>query len=780
MAAALLALAPTRAVAADETRLRVQLKIVDGRFAADAESEGTRLEASDSFKAEYRLTEDAVKARLIADLNRVLATTDKAATLDGASCAPASSRDEEVCTIKKASWKEASATFGQWIAVRDPEYGGEQSLYLSEIVLVGRLLGKLDGDPKFRRLLEPTALLWADPGGSDADLDAGRLNFIVRRPITDQQIKACDKDQSDCVVTIRKNAAAFEGRVTRRAMARSLRPLRRDVWNLARIHRQIGDLLGLADFTSTISRHPGFNEAGLEPLHAVPISEKGGAEGSNDPPSLDTTSQVVVDGPAPVSALQFAFQLPKPGEKPVEAAVEEAAILKVLYLMLPNQAFRAVQDDPARITGGDRQFAPGASTRYRILNLSTAPGTVTYADEMTPRLAAITPLGFGADFLRDNQPPTSAPGPWVRVRIKPRTDDKAKEGEKPKDGEKVDLVPIPTQPRHRLGVGVDAQPHKPTAAFIEYHQAKLLGDDTIDLRVGTRGKAIISGAYEKDFVGFPGLKRRLSLSVQGASDYTPDIPNGAARADERRSGASVGARLEMFRDRNDQALQLSAAFSYEDVSLDAGAGVPPPPATRTSRVTLGADYAWIGREALNRPNITLEPSITRAWGEGSTPSYWKGALRGVAHNSFETFFEYDGRVTLDWASDRTPVTELPRLGGGDSLRGLRSDAASGTFVWSVQNEVWIPLRFTERFGRGVDGILRNSLKLAAFVDIGGADDNQQDLPSFNAGLGLGLRFKPNDAVAFRLDWARLATRAPRGMSDQSIYFSIIVIPYQKM
>ncbi|MBO9545763.1 ShlB/FhaC/HecB family hemolysin secretion/activation protein [Caulobacter sp.] len=764
MTAAWLALTPAHAMAADETRLRVQLKIVDGRFAADAESKETRLEASETFGAEYRQTQDQVEKRLIADLNRVLATTDKAATLDGASCAPASPRDEAVCTIKDASWGEASEKFSQWIAVRDPEYGGEGSLYLSEMVLVGRLLGKLGNNDNFQRLLEPTALLWEDPGGPDADLDAGRLNFIVRRPIASQQIQACDKDQGDCVVGLGKNAAAFDGRVSQRAMARSLRPLRGSVWNLARIHRQLGDLLHLAGFPSTTSRTPARDEAALQPLHAGEV-----------PPSLDPTSTVVVDGPSPVAALQFAFPLPKSGEKPVDAAAEEASILKALYLMLPDQAFRAVQRDPTLIISSGDQAEGPASKRYRTFDLPTAPGAVIYADQMAPRLKPITALGFEAGFVDDSMELGGA-RLWTRVQIEPRTDDKAKDGEKPKDGQEVKLVPITIEPRHKLSVGVDAQPHKPTAAFIEYHQAKLLGDDTIDLRVGSRGKAIISGAYEKDFVGFPGFRKRLSLSVQGASDYTPDVPNGTARADERRTGASVGAQLEMFRDWNDQALRLNAAFSYEDVTLDTGAGAAPPPATRTSRVTLGADYVWIGREALNRPNITLEPSITRAWGEGSTPSYWQGALRGVAHDSFETFFEYDGRLALDWASDRTPVTELPRLGGGDSLRGLRSDAAAGTFVWSVQNEIWVPLRFTERFGRGVDGILRNSLKLAAFIDIGGADNNRQDLPSFNAGLGLGLRLKPSDAVAFRLDWAHLATRAPRGMSDQSIYFSITVIP----
>lgn len=754
--------------------------MVDGRFAVDATSPRTELKPSRGFENAYRLPPDQVEARLLETLDRLLAQTDKAAVFGGATCAPASAAEKTVCDAPDLSWAEASTLFAGWITERYPEYDAPD-FYLADL-LKGQLLGRVSQDPKLQSLLTTTALQRIDAQPQE---DTGLLDFVVRPPISAAGIKACETSGDDCPILLRNNAEAFEGQVSRPAMARALKPLRGEVWDLDRIRRQLGDLLGLVGFRVT-SKTP------ADEVDEVVLQGKDATTGQDMQPPPDASARVVIDGPARVSVIQFGFPRDEraPDDKTTaDVAAERAAAMKVLYLLLPDDAFRAVRAHPDWLETIDGAFASGAAARFHILRLTEHPpwnqgAGAPYSHRMRTRLAAITPLGFAANLASDAEPP--ADGAWARVQLDRADDASAPKAESDgkSDGEGKPAAatkngaPVPIAPRHTLLIGGGDEAHRPAEAFIEYSQARLLGDDAITVRAGTRGKTIISGLYEKDFVNFAGIGRRLTLSVQGASDYTPEIPDGATRKDERRVGGSVAASLQLFRDLDDQSLRLNATLGYEDVSTDAGTGAPAQPATRISHATLGAAYAWIGGDTLNRPNLAVEPSLTAAWGDGATPSYWKGALRGVLHDKFETFFEYDARVALDRASDRTPVTERPRLGGAESLRGLRSDAASGTFVWSVQNELWIPLRFADRLAPGVDAMLRDKLKLAAFVDMGGASRNQQELPKLNVGVGLGLRFTPNDAMSLRLDWARLATRSPHGMSDQSVYFSIIVIPYR--
>jgi hypothetical protein len=747
------------AAAEEEAHLDVQLKVVDGRFAVDAAR--TSLRFSEPVATDYRLPKEAVRARLVATLDRLLAKTDKILALDGAQCSPADPDNQDVCNIPDASWDQAVSRFETWVLKHKPDYF-TPSTYLPDI-LTSEFLGGATGAPKLQPLLGPTALLLADdqPGA-----DLGRLDFVVRPPIQDRQIKACEKPDGDCVIVLQTNAGAFEGQVSRGAMARSLEPLRGEVWDLDRIHRQLGDVLALAGFPTTA---PG----SASELGAVTLA---GAE---------TGVKVMVDGPAAVSTIQFAF---KPGGDP---AAERDQMLKVLYLLLAEADFRKLKAHPDWLPPSDGQFASGDPARFYILRFPDGPAqgalSTPYSNAMRRRLTAITPLGFQAGIFIDGAPPDAGAGvTWVRFQIMPSSDtEQGSNGDKPAAAPSATPAasqpaaskptPVPGAPRHSLKVGGGAQPHRPAEAFVEYAQSQLVGDDAVTLHAGVRGKPIIRVRYDKDFLGFAGLVRRLTVSLQGASDYTPGVPDGAVRADERRSGGGVTATLELFRDLGGQALRLSGAFGYEDVSLDAPAGAPADTEEHISHMTLGASYAFAS-DALNVPAVSLEPSLTAAWGGGSTPTNWKGSLSGVVHDAFESFFEFDARLAVDWASGRTPLTELPRLGGEESLRGLRPDAAAAKFAWSAQNEIWIPLRFTDRFGPAVDTPLRNGLKLAAFVDVGGVSDNLQGLPSFNAGVGLGLRYKLQQNAALRLDWAHRLTRAPRGMADQAVYFSIVLLP----
>src|SRR5262249_16141862 len=115
-----------------------------------------------------------------------------------------------------------------------------------------------------------------------------------------------------------------------------------------------------------------------------------------------------------------------------------------------------------------------------------------------------------------------------------------------------------------------------------------------------------------------------------------------------------------------------------------------------------------------------------------------------------------GRVAADarfhggTASVETPVFELLSLGGENSARGFRGDDGLGRRLWSLQNEVWVPI-FPAGASTAVS-FLNCNLYLAPFCDVGrlgSASTASREGIAQGLGAGLHLRFQ---GVALAFDW----------------------------
>jgi hemolysin activation/secretion protein len=128
------------------------------------------------------------------------------------------------------------------------------------------------------------------------------------------------------------------------------------------------------------------------------------------------------------------------------------------------------------------------------------------------------------------------------------------------------------------------------------------------------------------------------------------------------------------------------------------------------------------------------------------------------HRSFD-HWESDLSGRFENVLGTPPLFELPSLGGADTVRGFRPDDAIGRRLWSLQSEIWKAIPPLQ------------PLKLAAFVDLGGAYQTTGSYPGLRAGPGTGLRLDLRLAV-LKLDWAYGFGDAATGGSRGKFYFSV--------
>ena len=458
--------------------------------------------------------------------------------------------------------------------------------------------------------------------------------------------------------------------------------------------------------------------------------------------------------------------------------------MKLLYLLLPDEDYRRVRANNDLLLKTKGQVDTGNPVEFEILDLRMTPASsLIIANDhvnhrvLRERLGSIQQIGYQAIISRDRDTGASQTT-WARLVVLPlpetTTPPPTPSGAMGPNAISPDrIAAAPAERNHlRLAVGVDTT--ETTTVLVEYSRDDIAGDDNLSVRAGWRGEMIIGGTYQKDFAAFGFLGRRLTISVSGDSDFHPDRLIDNERHDERRNGGSASALLELFRDRQDHWLQFQTSLSRQDVKLKQNPTVPDK--DTISRATLGLSYAWLRPYVIGTPLLSIDPSFSVARSDTNNSDFFETSVRAAFHAKFANFFEFDSRLGFDWASADTPEIELPRFGGEESVRGFRLEAASARLAWSLQNEVWFPLRFTDLLGSTMDGLLRRSLKLAAFIDIGGVEDSQQPVSAFEAGAGLGLRFTLQDQATLRIDWAHPLTDFASDLGGHTFYFSILLQP----
>jgi hypothetical protein len=336
----------------------------------------------------------------------------------------------------------------------------------------------------------------------------------------------------------------------------------------------------------------------------------------------------------------------------------------------------------------------------------------------------------------------------------------------------------PKDRKNFLGGGIIYRTGQGTRLFGVYQRSRLgllsaLGlaspNESLSVKAGDQQSPLGDLSYSADFVLFNFIRRhRLSLQFTGSSDFEARRILAGLSTDERRTGGLGRAELEMFRDRGGSALHLYLEGRHDTVTLLRGEQT----IGKQNLTTLdfGGLYTYGSTTAFHPRRLRLEPRLRTGLGLARGESRFNAfLLTGNYHQLLSRYFEADLGGQLEFASRRTPLFEQPSFGGSDVVRGFRRDDAIGRRLWSLQNELWLPVPGTTGSETGIGKFLRRQVRLAAFVDVGGVYDTTGAPAGVRAGPGLGLRalFNP---VIIKLDWAYGIGDTATGRGHGRIHF----------
>lgn len=338
-----------------------------------------------------------------------------------------------------------------------------------------------------------------------------------------------------------------------------------------------------------------------------------------------------------------------------------------------------------------------------------------------------------------------------------------------------------------LGGGFEYLPGQGVRFFGLVQRSRLISPladgSVIDLSLKAGGQqgagALGAGNFFADYIFFNQLHRRLSVQFSVASDVQAkralaDSPAEDLLTDERRSTGQLRVEFEPFRDLGGRLLRFHLEARHVTVELN--------PETQSAALTVskqnlntlewGALYLSETSEVELPRRLRLEPLMKFGLGAAAKePQFRKFSLRGNFHQMLPRRWELDVSGVVAQASENTPLVELPSFGGEDVVRGFRRDDALGRRLWSLQNELWLPLPLNKETQNSVKRLLREKVKLAPFVDVGGVYETHTSTPGTRAGVGAGLRIIYNPIV-FKVDYAYGFGTAGTGGSRGKFYFTI--------
>jgi hypothetical protein len=473
------------------------------------------------------------------------------------------------------------------------------------------------------------------------------------------------------------------------------------------------------------------------------------------------------------------------------AEAHSIEIDKILYNLLPSAALDRIPypGDAER----DSVFVFNSVFRQVSLHLGAGDTTVRLPLLNTRQLQLeqmmLAPLGYGVtlgDPIHAGEGPTTVDLKIVRLADDPpdsTTGNAAPDvvGADPDNPEEIDpnrmrierqadfIASVDTAStrqsalsghRNYLGAGAVYRPGPGLRVFGLYRRDQLFGGQ-LQLQLGydgvTEGTAIgdaLTGkiAFFTDYIFFEALRRRrLSLRIAGGSDVELHRLIDGIETNERRSSGEIRTEFEHFRDLNGCLLRTAVAAEYTDLRSQRARNTAKA-IVRT--LDLGLTFIAEGEsDDFYRQRIRVEAQL-RA-GLASTPESSGFRLLDMSaawHRDLPALFAVAVDLRFRTSSAGTPLFERPSLGGARSLRGFRLDAVIARTAWSVQPEIWGCIPGTAHASGGFAGFLRGHIRLAAFVDVGGASDAPGFRYSMRYGPGAGLRciYFP---VVLKLDWA---------------------------
>lgn len=294
---------------------------------------------------------------------------------------------------------------------------------------------------------------------------------------------------------------------------------------------------------------------------------------------------------------------------------------------------------------------------------------------------------------------------------------------------------------------------------------------TVSLQAGGNEKFIVKGNLFWDYLFFGTLKHRVSLQLSGNSDYQARRIFASQETSERRTGGMARVEFEWFRDLNGQLLRLFLEGQRSNVELSRNDKVIGN--YHLTTLDIGGLYLLQANYEANYPRwFRVEPRLRFGLGAAADePRFTAFSLTANFHQKLPHLLEFDftGRTAL--MTRATPFFEQAAFGGEEAVRGFRRDEAIGRQMWSIQPELWFPVPGTTTSRGDLPRLLRQSVRLAGFADVGGVYQTTGSQPGIRTGPGLGLRFIFGQAV-MKLDWAYGLSRLPHTTGHGRVYFNV--------
>ncbi len=327
-----------------------------------------------------------------------------------------------------------------------------------------------------------------------------------------------------------------------------------------------------------------------------------------------------------------------------------------------------------------------------------------------------------------------------------------------------------------LGGGLDYQPGQGVRFYGlgQLSRFPFLPDSLNNLSAKGGGQGADGGLgtinYFADYLFFNNLHRRLSVQLTVASDLDADRILADVTTDERRRNVLARVELEPFRDWNGNLFRLFAEGRRATVALKPQ--LQPELKQNLTTLELGALYLFESSEVEHPRRIRLEPKLRMGLGLAvGEPRYNKVLTTGNFHQTLPGRFEMDFTGRFESASRQTPLFELPSFGGTEVVRGFRRDDALGRKLWSLQSELWVPLPIGDERSKGLESMLRENVKLAPFVDVGGLYEPVNTTAGTRSATGLGLRMIYNPII-FKIDYAYGFGAAASSGSRGKLHFGV--------
>ena len=465
---------------------------------------------------------------------------------------------------------------------------------------------------------------------------------------------------------------------------------------------------------------------------------------------------------------------------------------KLLYSLLTDKAFRHYVKQRANIGGifnyRQQTGEPGPYLNAQRLQIQQLLVTqLGYAASLTPAPGEVgTSSSFNISLQKLSEPEDGESSPaQTNEHPEPAPATANPEGvvtaHEQEERNETDFHPKnsgdkPKDKKRYVGGGFEYQPDQGVKFFAlgQVSRVPLMPGavNNLSVKVGGFGDAGVLGNanYFADYIFFNKLHRRLSVQFTVSSDLEANRNLTAPNTDERRSTGLGRLEFELFRDRSGSLLRFFTEARNETVELKPNLE----PLVKANMTTLefGAFYLFESVEVELPRRIRFEPKFRAGLGLAvGEPRYNKFLATGNFHQMLHGRYEIDVTGRAEVASQATPRFELPALGGTDILRGFRADDGLGRKFWALQNEVWIPLTIGNDQSTGLKAMLREKVKIASFVDVGGLYDTINVSSGMRAGTGMGLRVIYNPII-FKFDFGygfgEKATSGGRGKFHFSV------------